>query len=272
MEQMQYLSVNGQTFQVTDPEAVRITAQTLTDEQKEQARQNLSLPILFAVGEKPYFAIAGMTWQQWCDCPYNTDGFTCDGTDLLDGNGNTVYEPGQTQPVAITSAIRCNGHYEIVVTNLFTYGKTTDYETMQGTAVSANSSSFYVLSTGGLEYLRCNDFSGNSANFFKMEQFENKGNPFHLSATFTAETEGDTAQARFNLRAYNEDGTQYTGEISGWTYHAPFLCHYRDGDDVTFTLPDEVATFKVGFLFNVVENDTGNVLITDITLTEEKEE
>ncbi len=70
---MKTLTINGATYQVCDPTAVSVEAQTLSEDEKQQARQNLGIP-----AEKTYELIEDVTLAE--DVPYFSRNTAPDGT------------------------------------------------------------------------------------------------------------------------------------------------------------------------------------------------
>ena len=66
--------------------------------------------------ETTYQAEAGMTWEQWCDSKYNTDGFKTNGDMAVDKQGWEVADLSADDPytaMPITTVLANGGRYEI---------------------------------------------------------------------------------------------------------------------------------------------------------------
>jgi hypothetical protein len=149
--------------------------------------------------------------------------------------------------------------------NLFTYGVRTDYLMSDGSDVTdSNSPNFSVNASEG--YVRGKDAGGNSAVNYKKDKYASNGSKFTLSGRFENETAGNTTTSRFHCKMYNSAGELYTGSAAGWTYNDYFKSHYVDTNNITFTLPSDVAEFQIGFLFDSKENNTDFIRIHDISL------
>lgn len=150
--------------------------------------------------------------------------------------------------------------------NLFTYGVRTDYFYCDGTAVTDSTSPHFSANASD-GYIRNIDAGGNSAVFFKNDKYTNDGSTFKLSANFVNETAGHTATPKFFCKMLNSAGEVYQGAVTGWTYNAFYKGHYSDEvDSITFTLPEAVREFQIGFLFNSVENNTDYIRVCNISL------
>ena len=150
------------------------------------------------------------------------------------------------------------------IQNLFTYGVKADYIDVSSNSAE-NNSAFSVNQAE--KYLRRNDPGSNTGAMYKVDKYANDGSTFTLSARFVNETEGNSASSRFFCKAFDSYGEIYTGAVNGWTYNNFYKAHFIDTDNVTFALPNNVAEFQIGFLFNSVENDTDYIRIYDIILT-----
>lgn len=150
--------------------------------------------------------------------------------------------------------------------NLFTYGTRTDYSHCDGTAVTDGKyTSFSVNASEG--YIRKTDSGGASAAFYKNDKYTNDGSTFKLSADFVNETSGNTAAPKFFCKMLSSAGEVYQEPVTGWTYKAFYNGHYSDDvNSITFTLPDEVREFQIGFLFDSVENNTDFIRVCNVSL------
>ena len=150
--------------------------------------------------------------------------------------------------------------------NLFTYGTRTDYFYRTGTPVDdSNYPAFSVNASEG--YVRAQDSAGNSAAYFKNDKFYNDGSEFTISANFVNETDGNTASSRLLINMNDLNGNVYSSDVPGLTYVDSYKAHMVDATSYTFTLPEDVNYFHIGFVFNSVENNTDYIRIYDIRLT-----
>ena len=121
MNELKKLVINGTEYAVTDDSKIPIPArgksyQVLQVQTSAAGKPGIwgcgDVAIVFTIGSSIYFGISGMTWAQWCDSYYNTDGYTHDGRYVFDVNEDYVGEQGQE--VDSNLEIRCGAEYDIL--------------------------------------------------------------------------------------------------------------------------------------------------------------
>lgn len=165
---------------------------------------------------------------------------------------------------------------ETTVTNLFDIGTTpADYFTYNGNAVDG----ITVDATNGALIGEAKD-SGLQL-IYRTAMIENDGSQFRFKATTTNDVNLFGFHG-FGIKAYDENGNMVTEWDGGWPYYdywKSFRLFDANGvsekipieTDVTFTLPDNVATFQLGFQFVKPYTSSAGTLVTikDISLTKE---
>lgn len=167
-------------------------------------------------------------------------------------------------------------------TNLFTYGISNEDWHQQ--EVGAGVDGLVVNNLEG--YIQRADSSGGASYAFRNTQFINDGSTFKITANSEAVDANYKSAARLLLRAFDADGNVIQSNINGIGNYKSFYksCVYDPefGDAPTsealpnitpslnleFTLPENVHSFQIGFVFKEEFGTVGvQIRISNITLT-----
>lgn len=155
--------------------------------------------------------------------------------------------------------------------NLFTYGESNlDYINTDG---STSVSGSIAIVPEEKTIIRA-DAGGKSGLIYRDQAFETENSTYRLKATFTAVTEGLTAIKRILVKCLDENGNNLTNTevaLQGTNGYLDFYKgFYFDKEDFTVTFPENVKTFKIGFLSSIEPPTPGEYIhISNIEVIKE---
>lgn len=161
-----------------------------------------------------------------------------------------------------------------VSVNLFTLGERTDYEQYLGQSLDSTKFQSFSVISGGLE---AQDVGGKSMSVMNVQKHAcREGEKYRIRFVETSiDYPEKTPFNRCYLRLYDTKGTQISNALaSPWQWLDAYNAHFCDQAtavgvstfDGTFTVPNGVASFQIGFVFDLVEDNEGRVRIDNINL------
>jgi hypothetical protein len=114
--------------------------------------------------------------------------------------------------------------------------------------------------------------SGGTMAILRRAVIDNAGTAYRFRATYTNAVELPQPKSAF-IRLFDENGEIVSTWSGGWTYIPAYSCFRKVYEgaavssdveylDETFTLPENVKTFQVGFQFMIPTNGAANTLVT----------
>ena len=147
--------------------------------------------------------------------------------------------------------------------NMFTLGENGSYyATNIGDVLSADW--LTITEDGGIVG---KDDGWSSALAYRIVDFPNENVEYTLSADFERVDGEGEAEKRMVVQARDKDGMLMTTGVSGGEYVGGYSGFLKVGNSWSFTLSDDVATFRVGFIFNAAPSTSGvEIKVSNIVL------
>lgn len=155
--------------------------------------------------------------------------------------------------------------------NLFTYGESNlDYLNPDGTTSASGAIAIFPEE----KYIVRADAGGKSGRIYRKQEFETDNSTYRIKATFTARTEGLTAIKRVLVQCLDENGNNLTNTEISLQGTGGYLDFYKgfyfDKEDFTITFPENVKTFRIGFLSSIEPPTPGEYIhISNIEVIKE---
>ena len=152
----------------------------------------------------------------------------------------------------------------VIPNNLFTLGNDgTDWCNAAGVVSDAGMPNLTKYPGAAYAF----DAAGRTTVSYRNIMYQNNGGAYTFGATFTAETAGLECKPRKLVQLFDTEGNVLTSGCSAGAYMDFYRGYYLDGAETTFTLSEEVASFKVGFLWTIEPCTPGEgVIISNIYL------
>lgn len=158
--------------------------------------------------------------------------------------------------------------------NLFVLGSRSDYESINGKPVTDTKYSSFTVINDGLE---ASDIGNKTMTMINKEQHPCvAGERYSIQATMTSiDYPEKTPSCRGYVRIHDASGQLVTtGLAAPWQYLDAYKAFWLDQTkkvgvntfDSTIQIPSGAATFMVGFLFDLQEDDNGRIRIDNISV------